>query len=78
MAYTAAPGWYTDPMRDGDIRWWDGTRWRDAPETPPVRADTVPAEPAATPAPAAGLRATATAVLRRLGRRRPSGDRSRP
>lgn len=24
------PGWYADPARGADLRWWDGGRWTDA------------------------------------------------
>lgn len=29
------PGWYADPTRPGQVRWWDGSAWSDH-----VRPDT--------------------------------------
>ena len=50
------PGWYEDPRREADLRWWDGTAWTDRtaarPAAPPAPA-TAAAPPAAPPAPPA-------------------------
>jgi hypothetical protein len=29
MDQTPAPGWYDDPERPGQLRWWDGNAWTD-------------------------------------------------
>lgn len=36
---TVAPGWYTDPSERHELRWWDGTSWRDAVIDQGVRGD---------------------------------------
>jgi hypothetical protein len=30
MTSAPQPGWYADPARAADLRWWDGGRWTDA------------------------------------------------
>jgi uncharacterized membrane protein YhaH (DUF805 family) len=41
-------GWYDDPEADGQLRWWDGSRWteqrqpRDVPPPPPPASLTPP------------------------------------
>ncbi len=30
MTSSPQPGWYADPAREADLRWWDGARWTDA------------------------------------------------
>ena len=54
------PGWYEDPRREADLRWWDGTAWTahtaarpTIPAPPPAPAAPPPAPPPA-PAPPAG------------------------
>ena len=55
----ATPGWYPEPGRPGELRWWDGSTWTDhrmpatAPPPPAVASGAVfgapPAPPAAMP-----------------------------
>lgn len=66
-------GWYDDPQRPGQVRWWDGTAWtghtRDLTDT---AAPSAPADAPAGPATSAGASAEASAASsdpRRSGHR---------
>lgn len=48
------PGWYEDPRREADLRWWDGTAWT-------AHTAARPTIPAPTPTPAPPPQATAPA-----------------
>src|SRR5947209_5148729 len=43
------PGWYPDPWRPGQRRWWDGTGWSDHTWDPAAPSSAAP--PTSTPAP---------------------------
>lgn len=43
------PGWYEDPRREADLRWWDGTAWTAHTAARPTIP--APATPPAAPAP---------------------------
>ncbi|HVX08518.1 DUF2510 domain-containing protein [Humibacter sp.] len=55
---SVGPGWYTDPYAQAELRWWDGTQWTSAVESPSVASAAV-----AAPAPFA----TATTTLPSYG-----------
>lgn len=35
------PGWYPDPIRRDQLRWWDGLDWTDRRRAPAIKADWV-------------------------------------
>lgn len=41
------PGWYPDPQRDGQQRWWNGSRWTE--HTAPRQAEPGPPQPGRRP-----------------------------
>src|SRR6266542_3475177 len=75
-----APGWYTDPSRRFEQRWWDGGRWTehvasqgrrqvDPPPAPPAQSAAAAAVPVA--APAAQAQAPAQAPAPRVAQAEP-------
>lgn len=39
----APPGWFTDPVRRSDLRWWSGAEWTEyVANSPPIRPSDVP------------------------------------
>jgi hypothetical protein len=52
---SAAPGWYDDPERPGQLRYWDGSAWTDhRAGSPPLKAAAAPARPTEQPQGEAG------------------------
>ena len=52
MTSSPQPGWYADPSRAADLRWWDGVRWTDATVRDGVQ-EVRPLPPPGRPVPAA-------------------------
>lgn len=49
----AAPGWYDDPWRHAELRWWDGTSWTGWTRPNTVEPADSPVRPSAAGSPAA-------------------------